>query len=540
MYVIKWFLSNSFSKFLLAILLSIASGSMTVGVLIALFRAPAESDDAKFWLFSLLSFGAVVSRVAARSMVGSISRDAVSQLRAELCRRISSVPLINLEWIGPSRLLTALTDDIGRVAIVFPNLTMLFTNLSLIIGCLAYLAWLSAVHLLITLTVIAIGVVCHAVMRRKGVKQMRITRQRSDQIAETVANLIRGAKEMKLNLEQRKLVLEQLTQQANYWSVSAGEQSAIFGGSEAIIQSLFYVALGFAIFGFADGMDRHLIASYGVAIALLMAPLQNAIQTVEALSEASVALNRVEELGLLLGDDRQERIDATKVSANDPALEFRELELCDIGYSYPSMSPNEQANFTVGPINLILKRGEILFVVGGNGSGKTTFMKLLTGLYSIETGTIRINGQHVSTHDPVLYRRHFSAIFHDAFLFDNFPRADFERLQGLLSRFEISGRVRVEAGKLHGLARLSSGERKRLALVLAYLEDRPVYIFDEWAADQDPFFKEIFYHDILGELQRLGKLVVVISHDDRYFHLADKILKFERGTVPQYELRARH
>ena len=203
------------------------------------------------------------------------------------------------------------------------------------------------------------------------------------------------------------------------------------------------------------------------------------------------------------------------------------------------MSPNEPANFTVGPINLNLRRGEILFVVGGNGSGKTTFMKLLTGLYPIETGTILINGQRVGALDPVLYRQHFSAIFHDAFLFDNFPRADFERFQDLLSRFGISERVRVEAGKLYGLARLSSGERKRLALVLAYLEDRPVLIFDEWAADQDPLFKDIFYRDILGELRRLGKLVIVISHDDRYFHLADKILKFERGTIPQCELRAR-
>ena len=310
MYVIKWFLHNSFSKFLLATLLSIASGSMTVGVLIVLFRAPAGSENARFWLFSLLSFGAVASRAGARSMVGSISRDAVSQLRSELCHRISSVPLIDIERIGPSRLLTALTDDIGRVALVFPNLTMLFTNLSLIIGGLAYLAWLSTVHLLITLTVIAIGMVCYAVMRRTGVKQMRVTRQRSDQIAETVTSLIRGAKELKLNLGQRKLVLEQLRQQVSYWSISAGKQAALFGGSEAVIQALFYVALGFTMFGFADGTDLHLIASYGVAIVLLMAPLQSAVQTVEALSEASVALNRIEELGLLLGKDRKSQMDA--------------------------------------------------------------------------------------------------------------------------------------------------------------------------------------------------------------------------------------
>ncbi|WP_316203117.1 MULTISPECIES: cyclic peptide export ABC transporter [unclassified Bradyrhizobium] len=536
MYVVMWLLKTSFPKFLLATLLSIASGMMAVGVLIVLFHALGPSNRVELWLFSVLSLGAVIGRTASRLMVGSIGRDAVSELRADLCRRISSVPLVDLERIGPSRLMTALTDDTGRVAAVIPNLTILFTNLSLIVGCLAYLTWLSVVQLLMTLVVVAIGILCHAILRRKGIKQLRITRQRSDQIAETAATLIRGAKELKLNLEQRKSVLAQLTHNTSCWSASAGKQSTVFTGSQAITQALFYVALGVAMFGFADGtLDRHSMASYGIAVAFLMAPLQNSVQTIEALSDASLSLSRVKELGLLLGD-RWERADSAAIGAGERAIDLHELELCDISFVYPPALSNEQLGFHVGPINLALQKGEVLFVVGGNGSGKTTFIKLLTGLYPLQTGVFRINGQRVCNPDSPLYRSLFAAIFHDTFLFDNLSQADFERLRGLLIRFGMNERVHAEPGKLHGIAKLSSGERKRLALVLAYLDNRPIFVFDEWAADQEPRFKELFYHDILQELRSLGKFVIVVSHDDRYFHLADKILKFERGVTPRYEL----
>ena len=79
--------------------------------------------------------------------------------------------------------------------------------------------------------------------------------------------------------------------------------------------------------------------------------------------------------------------------------------------------------------------------------------------------------------------------------------------------------------------RLSRGQRKRLALVTAYLEDRPIYLFDEWAADQDPLFRRVFYQRLLPELKRRGKTVVAVTHDDRYFDAADQLIKLEEGKV---------
>ncbi|SDM20561.1 putative ATP-binding cassette transporter [Franzmannia pantelleriensis] len=67
--------------------------------------------------------------------------------------------------------------------------------------------------------------------------------------------------------------------------------------------------------------------------------------------------------------------------------------------------------------------------------------------------------------------------------------------------------------------------------MVAYLEDRPFLVFDEWAADQDPLFKEVFYREVLPELKRMGKAVLVISHDDRYFPLADRLVRLESGKL---------
>ena len=78
---------------------------------------------------------------------------------------------------------------------------------------------------------------------------------------------------------------------------------------------------------------------------------------------------------------------------------------------------------------------------------------------------------------------------------------------------------------------LSHGQRQRLALLGAYLEDRPIYVFDEWAANQEPQFRNIFYRQILPELKARGKLAVVISHDDRYFDVADRLIRLTSGVL---------
>ncbi|HEY9804955.1 MAG TPA: ATP-binding cassette domain-containing protein, partial [Candidatus Obscuribacterales bacterium] len=200
----------------------------------------------------------------------------------------------------------------------------------------------------------------------------------------------------------------------------------------------------------------------------------------------------------------------------------------------------EEDGFTLGPLTLSFQPGEVVFLIGGNGSGKSTLAKLITGLYSPEAGELTLDGQLITEANREWYRQHFSVVFADFYLFDRLlglgDRVELDpQAKDYLIQLHLDHKVRVEGGTL-STTTLSQGQRKRLALLTAYLEDRPIYLFDEWASDQDPIFKEIFYTQLLPELKQRGKAVLVISHDDHYFHLADRIVKLDYGKL-EYDKR---
>ncbi|HEY6324159.1 MAG TPA: ATP-binding cassette domain-containing protein, partial [Thermoanaerobaculia bacterium] len=206
-------------------------------------------------------------------------------------------------------------------------------------------------------------------------------------------------------------------------------------------------------------------------------------------------------------------------------------ELAGVTHTYRSQG---EETFTLGPLDLALVPGELVFVVGGNGSGKTTLAKLLVGLYLPERGEIRVDGRPVTPATMDSYRQLFSAVFADFYLFEKLLGSTGVELdaaaQRQLERLRLEGRVGIREGRFSTLE-LSQGQRKRVALLVALLEDAPILVFDEWAADQEPEFRELFYRQLLGELRARGKTAVVITHDDRYYQVADRIVKLDCGRV---------
>jgi putative ATP-binding cassette transporter len=245
------------------------------------------------------------------------------------------------------------------------------------------------------------------------------------------------------------------------------------------------------------------------------------------IARAGIALKKIEALGISLADWAE-----TTTTPESIHHQWKELQLKGVTHAY--QIEQEESSFGVGPIDLTVHPGELVFIVGGNGSGKSTLAKLLLGLYIPQSGHIYLDGQPIDDHNREWYRQHFAVVFADFFLFDRLlglDRADLDtEAQDYLRRLKLDHKVSVKNGNLSTTA-LSQGQRKRLTLLTAYLEQRPIFLFDEWAADQDPIFKEVFYTELLPQLRAQGKTILCISHDDHYFHLADRIIKLDYGQI---------
>jgi putative ATP-binding cassette transporter len=267
-----------------------------------------------------------------------------------------------------------------------------------------------------------------------------------------------------------------------------------------------------------------------ITLLYITSALQFVMNGLPSINRAGIALQRLEELTQQL--EAPDVMELERDVAMDADLRCKRLTLQAVTHAYHSKQAKEA--FTLGPIDINLKAGELVILAGGNGSGKTTLAKVLTGLYPAETGELLLDGQRITDENREFYRQHFSAVFYDFHLFESLlglekPDLD-ERARERLARLQLNHVVSIENG-VFSTTQLSQGQRKRLALLTASLEDRPIYVFDEWAADQDPEFKEFFYHDLLADLKAQGKLVLIICHDDHYFDVADRMIKLESGKI---------
>jgi putative ATP-binding cassette transporter len=266
------------------------------------------------------------------------------------------------------------------------------------------------------------------------------------------------------------------------------------------------------------------------AILFFFGPLINVVTLIPMLSQVNVAVDNLQRLEATLDEGLAHSMEKEAAPLVDLSS-FATIRLEGICFAYAD--PDGNPTFQVGPIDGEIRRGEVLLLVGGNGSGKTTLLKLLTALYRPTRGGIKVDDLEIGPTNVRSYRNLFSAIFSDFYLFEKLhglSAADPERVNALLRLMQISDKTAFSEGRFTNI-NLSTGQRKRLALVVSYLEDKPVYVFDEVAADQDPEFRKYFYETLLPEMKSAGKTVVVVSHDDRYFRAGDRVLQMDYGKL---------
>ena len=518
----------------IAVVTGLLSGSSSAALIALISRAVSPNTPVSVpsiaWSFVGLGLVAVTTSILSQAVLIRLSQDAVFQLRMRLSRQILTSELSHLEQLGTPRILATLTEDIQAVTNAVYVIPFLCIDLAIVGGCLTYLVWLYWTVSLMVFAFLIVGMGSCQLLLTKGRQLLTLVREEQDQLFNHFRTITEGVKELKLHYKRRQVFLsEDLQSTASQFRRHNVRGLTIFAAVSSWGQFLFFFAVGLILFVLpkAIALTPQTLSGYILTFAYLMMPMDNIINSLPSLSRASVALQKIESLGLSL-DSRAEV--STVPGKFD--CSWQSLELKDV--TYPYQTDQEDSGFILGPINLKLHPGELVFIVGGNGSGKSTLAKLITGLYIPESGEICLDEQAINPLNREWYRQYFSVVFSDFYLFDRLLGLDDADLdtqaQNYLKQLQLEHKVKVENGELSTTA-LSQGQRKRLALLTAYLENRPIYLFDEWAADQDPVFKEIFYSEFLPKLSENGKTVLVISHDDHYFHVADRIIKLDYGQV---------
>jgi putative ATP-binding cassette transporter len=537
MNLLKFFLRTCRGMIVFTTLTALVSGACNAALIALINVALNHPRTSTKWLvggFIALALGKLLTNFMSNALLARYAQGAISDLRRNLVRKVLAVPLRELEKIGSAGILVALTDDVFNITQALLAIPTLIGNLAMLLGGAAYLGWLSWKVLMGMTVLILLGAISYRWLMKSAYGFLNLAREEQDKLYDQFRVLTDGIKELKLHRERRTVFFSKnvrnATEAFQKYNVAAEYRFAL---AQNWNYMLFYILVGLILFllPIKQSISMVTLTGYVLTILYLMGPLAGVMNSFPFFGRASVALEKVEKLGITLGACPAEEVATEHVNGEGS---FRRLDLVRVVHSYHS--EKEDSNFTLGPISLCLSPGELVFLVGGNGSGKSTLAKIITGLYFPEAGEIRLDGKVINDHNRDDYRQKFSAVFSDFCLFDTLmglhaPDLDVQARE-YLKHFHLNHKVKILNGKLSTTS-VSQGQRKRLALLTAYLEDRPIYLFDEWASDQDPQFKEVFYTQLLPELKARGKTVVVITHDDKYFYIADRIMKLEDGKLSQ-------
>lgn len=450
----------------------------------------------------------------------------VYRLRREFIKRILDTQVERVEKLGSASLLAGLTSDIRAITIAFVRLPELVQGIILTVGSAAYLAMLSTKMLLITALWMALTIWGGFMLVARVYKHMATLRETEDRLYNDYQTVLEGRKELTLNRERAEYVFEQqFTPDAKAYRHHIVRADTFHLSAVNWSNIMMLGAIGL-VFWMANGLgwaDTNVAATYSLTLLFLRTPLLSAVGALPTLLSAQVAFKKLNKFSLA----------PYRETFPQPTAHphWQTLELRDVTFHY------EDNTFAVGPLNLTLKRGELVFLIGGNGSGKSTLAMLLTGLYQPVSGQILLDGQPLAAEKPEDYRKLFSAVFTDVWLFEHLlgpegKQANPELVEKWLLQLQMSHKVKLDDGCILDL-KLSKGQKKRVALLLALAEERDIIMLDEWAADQDPHFRREFYQVLLPLMQQMGKTIFAISHDDHYFVHADRLLEMRNGQLSE-------
>lgn len=569
--------------FVISVLTSVLSG-LSVTLLIREIHQAVGNEPQTVNVF-LIIFALLIVLYLGASMVASytiseLTRRIVHNLRIDLSTKIIQGDYASLEN-RKSRLLPVLTDDISTVAIVIERLPSVANGLAVVIGILVYMIILSPFLSLATIAAFVVIIIANKVTLHFIAKYSKLSRESTNEVYRSFEGLVNGLASLKMNRPFRDSFInqdivpgsEKQTRFYLYYNVL----NAFANRINDVILFLFLGAVILAIIRF-DVVSMEFFNQYLTLVLFMLAPLATITGFLSTMKKIEASVIQITNLGITLGtlekDVKTEISDKFAESGKNDnfAKTARPVisgSLAEIDKTiFPSrvteqnssfettssngiflenvlfrhkIEDNSNAGFTLGPISHTIPEGRITFISGGNGSGKTTLIKLICGLYSPLEGTIRYRGIPITADILPAYRDQFAIIFTDNYTFNHLlhiPANVLEKRSAeMLELVGLTGKVTIKNGRFSDV-NLSEGQKKRLVLVSALLEDKPIYVFDEWVAYQDQVSRNLFFNRILPWLKERGKTVINIAHDAGFGHIADENLHLIYGEKVQNESRS--
>lgn len=448
----------------------------------------------------------------------------IFKMQKRVVKQILDTPLLKVAKVGKARILASLGSDVRNVSFGLLRLPDFLQSSILILCTSVYLCYLSPqIFTLCAIWIIVVFTINNFLMM-KVYAYFRKARENDDALQNNYQNILDGHKELLINRYRAKLYYEDEFENNARSKKKNNTLGNLFNNLSsnftnvallALVGVEFYLALEFKWASVAEA------TTIALSILFLRTPLVSMIGSFPTLLLAKIALDKIAKLEL---DDYKEHFEKTNF-----IKDWRQISFKNTSFSYDD-------NFHLNPVNLELKKGELIFLIGKNGSGKSTFCMLLTGLFKPSEGEIFVDDMKIDDDNLDIYRSLVSAVFSDFHLFTKTLAkekfADEEKIASWLEFLELKGKTRVEDHELV-LTKLSTGQKKRLAMLIALLEERDILVLDEWAADQDPVFRRFFYKKLLPLLKEQGKTIFAITHDDAYFDSADRIFLAEEGNISE-------
>ena len=519
---------------IMASLSGVANGMLLVIINVAVEQIVNDEAEIRLAFLYLATFCLFIyTKRYALTQATMAVENVIRHIRIRIADKIRHSELRFIETIGFSHMYEPLSKDTNLIAQTAIGLVMSGQSIIVLLFSSAYLAFISPLSLWITLTFIASAIFLYLSYHKKISAELQQASEQETNFFNIFEHIRSGFKEIKINRKKNDDVFQHLSKISQETS-----DLKIAGGLRAVTtmmfgQVTFYLLLAVLVFILPIFSATEIDDLFKIiaTILFIIGPVSQFADMMPMAAKADIAVSNLYRLEKILDEEREESSGPESVPS---IIKFQEIRLENLNFYYRDAT--NRALFGINAINLTIQQGELLFIVGGNGSGKSTLLKLLSGLYYPETGDVYIDEKKMDIFNYQSYRELFSIIFTDFHLFDRIygiDELDNDRINELLRLVELDKKVQYIDGKFSNLD-LSTGQKKRLAFITAVLEDKPIYIFDELAADQDPLFRKRFYEKILPGLQQQGKTIIAVTHDDHYFHLADRIMKMEYGKLIEF------